>query len=174
MKDDINKYRVAIIYGDSPLNNNKRNGEIELYGETSKDYMHSKYLLDYVKENYPEVPIFKQLTIRHQRELIAYFLVKMGNIVFFNTTPTTEKEFQKYGKTGQFMMPDIITEEQYETLNKFCQEIKDYDVLISYNITLKDGLLDSKTLQGTGNINPEIMIENYNNQLSSENESFKK
>ena len=165
----MDDYRIAIIYSDNQLNKEKKNGEIELYGDTSLDYMHTRYLLDYVNENYPEVPIFKQLTIRHQRELIAYFLVKMGNIVFFNTTATTEKEFKKYGKTGQFMMPDTITEEQNEALNRFCKQIEDYDILINYDITLENGLLDSKTLQGTGGINPEAMIMNYNNQQTRKN-----
>ena len=63
----MDDYRIAIIYSDNQLNKEKKNGEIELYGDTSLDYMHTKYLLDYVNENYPEVPIFKQLTIRHQR-----------------------------------------------------------------------------------------------------------
>ena len=93
----------------------------------------------------------------------------MGNIVFFNTTATTEKEFKKYGKTGQFMMPDTITEEQNEALNRFCKQIEDYDILINYDITLENGLLDSKTLQGTGDINPEVMIMNYNNQQTQKN-----
>ena len=93
----------------------------------------------------------------------------MGNIVFFNTTATTEKEFKKYGKTGQFMMPDTITEEQNEALNRFCKQIEDYDILINYDITLENGLLDSKTLQGTGGINPEVMIMNYNNQQTQKN-----
>lgn len=157
----MDNYKIAIIYGNNDLNKDKKNGEIELYGSVEDDYMHTKYLLDYVNSHYPEVAIFKQLTIRHQRELIAYFLVKMGNIVFFNTTPTDEKEFQKYGYTGQFMMPDTITDEQNTALNDFCSQINKYDILISYDITLEDGFLDSKTIQATGNTNPEDLIKNY-------------
>ena len=44
-----------------------------------------------------------------------------------------------------------------------------YDILINYDITLENGLLDSKTLQGTGGINPEVMIMNYNNQQTQKN-----
>ncbi len=86
----------------------------------------------------------------------------MGHIIFFNTTSKDEKEFKKYGRTGQFMMPDVITEEQELALNKFCQEIKDYDILIDYDITLEDGILNSKSIQGTGDQNPEAIIQSYN------------
>lgn len=60
------------------------------------------------------------------------------------------------------MMPDVITEEQELALNKFCQEIKDYDILVDYDITLEDGILNSKSIQGTGDQNPEAIIQNYN------------
>lgn len=163
----MDNYKMAFIYGTDEPNKKISNGKIQYYGDVSEDYIHTKYLLDYIKEYYPEIPIFKQLNIRHQRELIAYFLVKMGHIVFFNTTPTTEKEFQKYGKTGQFMMPDTITEEQNNALNEFCKEIKDYDILINYDITLEDGLLDSKTILGTDDTNLEKLIQNYNEQIST-------
>lgn len=86
----------------------------------------------------------------------------MGHIIFFNTTSKDEKEFKKYGRTGQFMMPDVITEKQELALNKFCQEIKDYDILIDYDITLEDGILNSKSIQGTGDQNPEAIIQSYN------------
>jgi hypothetical protein len=158
----LDDYRIVFIYGTDEIEKNITNGKIEYYGESYKDYLHNRYLLDYVKEKYPEVPIFNQLTIRHQRELIAYFLVKMGHIIFFNTTSKDEKEFKKYGRTGQFMMPDVITEEQELALNKFCQEIKDYDILIDYDITLEDGILNSKSIQGTGDQNPEAIIQSYN------------
>jgi hypothetical protein len=60
------------------------------------------------------------------------------------------------------MMPDVITEEQELALNNFCQEIKDYDILIDYDITLEDGILNSKSIQGTGDQDPEAIIQSYN------------
>ena len=78
----LDDYRIVFIYGTDEIEKNIMNGKIEYYGESYKDYLHNRYLLDYVKEKYPEVPIFSQLTIRHQRELIAYFLVKMGTLSF--------------------------------------------------------------------------------------------
>lgn len=63
----LDDYRIVFIYGTDEIEKNITNGKIEYYGESYKDYLHNRYLLDYVKEKYSEVPIFSQLTIRHQR-----------------------------------------------------------------------------------------------------------
>lgn len=59
----LDDYRIVFIYGTDEMEKNITNGKIEYYGESYKDYLHNRYLLDYVKEKYPEVPIFNQLTI---------------------------------------------------------------------------------------------------------------
>lgn len=48
--------------------------------------------------------------------MIAYFLVKMGHIVFFNTTKYDEDNLRKYDRTGFFMLPNHLTEKQKECL----------------------------------------------------------
>ena len=134
---------------------------VHYYGNTSDDYFHNVYLLNYVKEYYPDVPIFQQLNPRHPKEIIAYFLVKMGHIVFFNTTKYDEKNLQKYGKLGLLLLPDSLTENQKKSLMQFSKNISDFQILINYELKIEDGLLSSKTFQAAEAMMPEEMIQSY-------------
>lgn len=118
-------------------------------------------MLDYTKEYYPQVPIFKQLNPRHQPEVIAYFLVKMGHIVFFNTTKYDEDNLRKYGRTGFFMLPNHLTEKQKECLENFTEQISNYNIFITYNIEMLDGILDSSTYNSVENVTPKELITKY-------------
>lgn len=157
----MDKYKMSFIYGNDNINHNFSDGQIEYYGEVSEGKIHSLHLLDYTREYYPEAPIFKQLTVRHQPEVIAYFLVRMGHIVFFNTTKYDEDNLRKYGKTGFFMIPSTLTEKQKESLENFAQQILDYNIFITYDIEMIDGILDSKTYNSIEKITPIELIKNY-------------
>lgn len=161
----MDDYKIAFIYGNDNMNESLKNGSIHYYGEVSKGKIHSMHLLDYTAEYYPEVSIFKQLNVRHQPEVIAYFLVRMGHIVFFNTTKYDEDNLRKYGRTGFFMLPDTLTEKQQEYIGLFAKQISDYNIFITYDIEMIDGILDSKTYNSVERVTPIELIKNYiNNQ----------
>ncbi len=48
------------------------------------------------------------------------------------------------------MLPNQLTAAQEKSLMEFASTIDDYDVFITYDITLENGLLDSKTLPYKG------------------------
>ena len=166
----MDNYKTAFIYGSDDETNNFKDGQIHLYGEAEQDLFHNVYLLNYIEKYYPNIPLFKQLNPRHPKEIIAYFLAKMGHVVFFNTTNYEEKKLERHGKLGMFMMPDNLTEKQKAALIQFAQTIPDFDVLINYDLKIEDGLLNSQTYQSTEKISPETLINSF---LQRENMSEK-
>lgn len=158
---NMDSYKIAFIYGLDDEKNNFSDGQIHMVGEMEDGFLHSKILLDYAQEHYPDMPIFNQLNVRHQPEVIAYFLVKMGHIVFFNTTKYDEDNLEKYGRLGFFMMPDGITKKQVSALIRFSEIISEFNVFITHHIEMKDGLLDSMTCHSPEKIEPEQLIRQY-------------
>lgn len=66
-------------------------GEIVNYGKYNVDSLHVQNLLDYANKNFKEYSIFQKLSIRHQPEVVSYFLTKLGIIVFLNMTKYDDK-----------------------------------------------------------------------------------
>lgn len=157
----MDNYKVAFIYGEDLEDKGLLDGSIEQYGDMKKDSLHVAYLLDYAKEHFGEMPIFNRLTIKHQPELVAYFLNQLGIIVFFNMTKYDENYIKKHGKDAMLMLPDNLTDKQKDTLRKLAEDISDFNLLINYDITLDTGILDSKTIQGSDNETPSELIEIY-------------
>lgn len=85
--------------------------------------------------------------------------------MFFNTTKYDEDNLRKYGRTGFFMLPNTLTEGQQESIKLFAKQIPNYNIFITYDIEMIDGILDSKTYNSVERITPIELIENYiNNQ----------
>jgi len=156
----MDNYKIAFIHGENFENKGLSDGSIELYGDITKDSLHVAYLLDYAKKRFSDIPIFDRLTIRHQPEIVAYFLTKLGIIVFFNMTKYEENHIKRYGKNGMLMLPETLTEKQKEALKKLAADISDFNISINYDLTL-DGILDSKTIQGFNHETPSELIEIY-------------
>lgn len=157
----MDSYKIAFIYGRDDEKNNFEDGQVHFYGEVEEGFLHSKILLDYAREHYLDMPIFQQLNPRHQPEVIAYFLVRMGHIVFFNTTKYDEENINKYGRLGFFMMPDEITKKQASALVRFSKSIEDFNVFITHHIVMQDGLLDSMTCHSPEKVEPKELVRQY-------------
>lgn len=154
----MENYKLVFIYGVNDPNKNIKNGEMEGIGDVQDEtLLHINCLLDYAKTKYPNIPIFQQLNNRHRPETVAYFLTLLGHIVFFNTT----KNVKKHGKSGLFMFPKEITEEQKETLSKFCKTIEDFSITVTYDLQLVDGILDSKEFSMAEVNSPSHIINSF-------------
>lgn len=163
----IDSYKLAIIYGKEDNIKNIKDGQIEMRGNAYDfDVIHIKCLLDFAKERYPEVEIFKRLNYKHTPEIASYFLTLLDNIVFLNTT----KDIEKYGKTGIFMMPKTFSEMQIDTLISFTENLKDYSISICYDLELVDGILESKELHSLDKKQAIKLLETY---LQKENRVIK-
>lgn len=134
-------FKVAFIYGKDDKNRNIKEGQIEKLGVTSDtETMHVEYLLDYARERYSDIQVFKQFNVRYAPETVGYFFTLFGHIVFFNTTTN----ILKYGKTGVFLMPPDISAVQKASLYHFLSEINDFNVTIFYDLQINGGILDGK------------------------------
>lgn len=130
----MDQYKIALI---------DEHGQVERIGDATDDMqLHSVCLLEFALKKYPDVSIFKRLNNRHTPEIISYFYTLLGNAVFLNTT----KEEEKYGKTGFFMLPNDMTEEQQESILLFSKSIKGFSTTIFYDLKLVDGMIDEKAL----------------------------
>ena len=79
----LDDYRIVFIYGTDEIEKNITNGKIEYYGESYKDYLHNRYLLDYVKEKYLFAGIL--LLIGLIVSMIMWYItavIKTGNIAW--------------------------------------------------------------------------------------------
>lgn len=160
----MNHYKITFIHGNQFENKGLSDGLIENYGIYDEDSLHIVNLTEYANKRFPEYSIFKQLTVRHQPEVAAYFLTQLGIVVFLNMTKYDEKNLQAYGKMGTFLFPDELTEKQVESLKEFAKTISDYDVSINYDLFIDNGILDSKMIQSTNRESPLELVNIYLNR----------
>ena len=122
----MDSYKIAFIH---------QNATIDYVGSNTTDDTHSVHLLEYAKNNYPEVSIFKKLNYRHTPETISYFYTLLGDVIFLNTT----KDVERHGYTGLFIFPQKITEEQKRILT-----LSILEEWTSKEIAIKFGKSDSR------------------------------
>lgn len=170
----MDNYKIAFIHGDNFKDKGLIDGKFEVCGENSKDSLHVMNLLDYANLNFPEVSIFQKLSIRHQPEVISYFMTKLGIIVFLNMTKYDDEHLRKYGRSGMFMLPDELTDKQKESLIEFAKSIENFDIMINYDLSIDTGILDSKTIQGFNHETPQELIDIYLKRVNSKDSSNQK
>ncbi len=163
----MDNYKITFIHGNQFENKHLLDGEIENCGICDEDSLHIVNLVNYAQKTFPEFSLFQKLTIRHQPEVISYFLTRLGIIVFLNMTRYDEKNLRTYGKMGTFLLPDELTEKQVESLKKFAESISDFDVSINYNLSIDSGILDSKMIQSHNHETPLELVEIYLNRTKT-------
>lgn len=155
-----NNFKLAIIYGKDEETKKIKDGDIEYYGNVKDDIRHIEVLLDVMKEKYQEIPLFQKFTYQVQADIPAYFLTKLGSIVVFNSTEYKNDKI-KHGKIGFIMLPDAMTEKQKTKLLSLADSLQDYSISLGYDLQLKDGLLDGKTLNQEHNETPKELLLKY-------------
>ncbi len=166
----MDNYKFAIIYGNDDRKRNIEAGKIEKHGDIQNgDLCHIDCLIEYIDDKYSDVEMFKVLNNRHAPEIAAFLISKLGSVVFLNVT----KDAKKYGKSGFLMMPDVISEKQKETMYAFCNEIKDYNVSIFYNLNIVDGFLDGANLVPMNREEPQKLLDSFFNKIKEEQEVIK-
>lgn len=170
----MNNYKIAFIHSDNFEEKGLLDGKVEFLGEITKDSLHVNCLLDYANQNFSEFSIFKKLSIRHQPEVVAYFLTKLGIVVFLNLTKYDEEHLRRYGKMGMIMLPDTLTLNQRESLINFAESISDFDISINYDLSIETGILDSKTIQGFNHEKPKELLDIYFKRANKEDSNIQK
>lgn len=133
----MNNFKIAVIPGEGI-----HDGEIITRGVMEEGTLHSKYLLDYAKEAYPDHSIFGRLTIAHQPEAISFFLEELGNIVFLHTTHNDKQS----SCSGTLFLPKVVTEKQKDTLYTFIEGMHLKSLSIAYDLYLEDGMVEGKEM----------------------------
>lgn len=105
-------------------------------GKVNEQKLHVKYLLDYIHLNFPSIKT-DNLTVGNARERFAYQIALFGDITYFN-----EMNF------GMFYFPDVLTDEQLETLDNI--DLGNKKVGICYNLKEVGQNIMFKTI-GMGN-----------------------
>lgn len=140
-------FKVAII---------RKDGVIDVIGQDEQE-LHSLCLLDYARKNCAD-KVFEQLNFRHRPEVISYFLVKLyGDVVFLNTT----KDIVKYGHMGILMLPDELSEEQIINLEQFLDDIAEFNICLTTNLYLEDGILQAQELYSVSSETPKDLVGRY-------------
>ena len=154
--------KIAFIYGKEKPESGIVEGKIEPIGKIKDGSFHATYLLDFAKDNYPEVPIFKRLSRRHTPESIAFFYCYYFNhIVFLNTTSFNDKGEITHGKTGRFLLPNNISSKQKEALYNFLEMLDDYSIIILYDLKIDEGIFGGKELHSVYLDTPTTLFNKY-------------
>ncbi len=132
------KNKISIIFGEYPVDNIDKNGEIDYLGNIESDNTHIQTFIDYCEDNFKSVNAFQNLKTTSMINHVAYALTRLSHIVILNTT----KDPINHGYNAFILFPKTITSEQ---LNTFENEIIS---LNNYNISL---LWDSE-MDGFGTI----------------------
>lgn len=165
----MENYKFAIFYGDENKKKEMQDGKVEKFGNILlEDFNHIHYLIEYIDNNFSDIPLFKSLNKRHSPEIAAFLISRLGNIVFLNVT----QNIKRFGKSGIFVMPDKITEKQKTTLYYFLEEIKDFSITIIYKLKIVDGILDGDNLVQGDKDNSKNLLDSFFSKLS-ENEKNK-
>ena len=143
----MDNYKLAFI--------SYEDGSIDKIGlDKDNNGIHINYLLEYINKKFPNIELFKKFNQRHDPGTVAFFIAKMGYIVFFNTTRNIDY------KHGTFIFPDKISEIQKKSLYQFIELINDYKISIEYDSELIDGVIESKIVESNYN-NPYESVEKY-------------
>lgn len=141
----MDDYKLAIIFNGDNEANNIKNGDMLFLGDSKSDDLHVKCLLDLARKLYPDNQIFQMLNTKHFPTTIAYYLIKMGHIVFLNTTHYRDDLLLKYGKSGELLLPESLNEAQVKSLEKLADLIHDNRIEVTSNMYVDNGFVAGKS-----------------------------
>lgn len=156
---DIVNDKIVIIYGQLEVNGKDMDGKIEML-ESGYEENHIDVFIDYIENNMKNDPFMKQVNSKFSPNTIACMMSLEGHIVFFNTT-SYNKNNQNNIKDGLLVLPIDISEKQKESLYFFIENIDNYRLLIQYDITLNEGIFDSKQIQMKYDDTPKELLDQY-------------
>lgn len=151
--------KVVIIFGNDDKKCQFQDGKIENYGDAKDDDLHIATLLEIVEKYFSDDPILSRLNINHQANIVAYFMVELGHLVFLNTTSYKKEFFEQHGKSGLLMVPNKISIKQFETLKEFLRQVEDYTVTVCSELKLNGGFLESKNFTSIRGADKKLVID---------------
>ncbi len=157
----ISDYLIEFIYGVDDIKRNIKDGTIEMYGSRASGNSHTNYLLEWIKNKYPDIKFLKGLNSKHDPGTISALITKLGHIVFLDIS-------NEYMHAGILLLPNKISEKQKDAIYKFANMISNYTLYIEYDFTLNDGVIDSKTIDNELDT-PKEMIDKYFNEIQFNN-----
>ena len=151
--------KIVFICGNEKLEKGITNGKDIYIGDINDGFFHVTTLLNFAKENYPEMIMKYNLNNNHSPLTIAcLYTIEYKHIVFLNISSTKDNEIQK---RGSFLIPNEITDEQKKNLYQFADEISDYEIGIHYNLELNDGMIDDASISSTRNETPRELFDKF-------------
>ena len=166
--------KVTIIFGNDDDKGLFKDGSIETYGKAEDNDLHIATLLEIVNKYFSDDPILSRLSIRHQANIAAYFIVELGHVIFLNTTSYKKEFLDKHGKNGLLMVPDKMSPKQFETLKAFLKQVDDYTITVCSNLKLNEGFLESKNFTSIKGANKDLVINRLSNEVEMDNENIAK
>lgn len=142
-KDLIENLKIAIIYGQKPVDGESKDGIMErIYKDDTAHYF---YIKEFLETHFKE----ELLNSQHDVNSIFYEIQKMGHITFAENTSTPQY------KSGIFYMPSFISDKQRQTLKKMQKKLEDenYNITELFNLHRdEEGILLGNQKQGKANI----------------------
>ncbi len=142
----VDDYKVVIITGENKKSDDK-DGEVIYVGPIDDYSFHIDCLIDYTRERYPNVNVFKQINDRCLPNVPIFFLTWLNSIVYVNL------DSERAGRGGMLYMPDAISEKQRAVLLEMAKELPLNNVDIVYDMDFDDGEVLAKEFQYTGDQN---------------------
>lgn len=137
MKNKIDDYKAVIITG---VNDKSADGdgEVRFVGHLDDYSFHIDCLIDYTREKYPNVNVFKHINDRCDSNVPIFFLTWLNSIVYINISGN------RVGRYGMLFLPDEISDKQKEVLLELSKAIPKAHVDIVYDMDFDDGIVDAK------------------------------
>ena len=158
----MNESKILIIYGDNNVDGKNRNGEVECLGKINSDDLHISCFLEFFQNSFLDDAMFRKIAYTTIPENIGYLLTEKGHIVFFNTTKLGKE------KSGFFMMPSNVTEEQKRSLKHINNNLTDLNIKILYDYFINDyGVLDSKSISTSQDCPVDELFNTYFKELEN-------
>lgn len=166
--------KIAFIFGSDKEEVGIYDGGIEKVGNIKDGAIHATCLVEYGREKYPEASIFQKLNNRYMPEAISYFFINPYNhAVFLNTTKYYDDgKISKHGKTGLLLLPNQLTAKQEEAIGKFLDEVQDYSVSITYNLSIIAGFVEGSEILSLSKTDTKGAFQAYLEKTKEKNKSL--
>ena len=113
----------------------EEDGKINYLGYDFNYSFHALCLMDYGKKKYPMIS-FDKIDYMAEPFLPIYYLTRLNNIVFTNTSTDDEKR-------GTLYLPNKVTSNQVNSLYDFINQIQDFEISVVHNL-VKDDIVSGK------------------------------
>lgn len=127
-----------------------QSGDMKYIGNISDINKHINDLIDYIGDNYSEVEELSKIDEKTPRDMVAYHLINLGNVVYLDA-----------GYYGVIFVPNSLTDKQVEEVYNLADDLKDEPVMLNHSPNIDFGFPMFVSIGINGDISLKQAMDEY-------------